>query len=296
MKLNNHLIVTLPDFARHFSFLDFWENRSQFVRDMHPDKVYYWNDELKAAYFVIAQWINQGKDADESVKDAGVNALDMILEGNLDRNSVCISENAVDFTSQIIRIMSGQILHLPKYWENVSGPFMLRLHKIEVYGRPFFFAKIKIGDEERTLQTGEFIYVTELNGGFIEFLPNHLQNESYDLALDSQEGDFTSSLIIRNLFSGSRLVYKGVTSFVLTNDGYMYINADKKPVVMCNSVPKFMLKYAGEAFYVKATQSAALVLYSNGVLRSTVNMNSMENVFRADFDETGKLKYKTCSL
>lgn len=45
MKLNNTLIVTLPDFARHFNFAEFWEKRIQFVRDMHPQKVYYWNEE-----------------------------------------------------------------------------------------------------------------------------------------------------------------------------------------------------------------------------------------------------------
>ena len=49
MKLNNILIVTLSDFARHFTFPAFWTNRQQFVRDLCPEKVYYLNHEHKLA-------------------------------------------------------------------------------------------------------------------------------------------------------------------------------------------------------------------------------------------------------
>ena len=68
MKLRNTLIVTLPDFAKHFNFPEFWENRKQFVRDMHPDKVYYWNEALKnaAAYCHRHNYriYNDGRQAD----------------------------------------------------------------------------------------------------------------------------------------------------------------------------------------------------------------------------------------
>lgn len=57
MKLNNHLIVTIPDFIRNFSFNEFWVNRRQFIRDMQPDKVYYWNKSLEDAYYNIKKWI-----------------------------------------------------------------------------------------------------------------------------------------------------------------------------------------------------------------------------------------------
>ncbi len=39
MKYGKYLIVTLPDFRRHFDFKQFYKNRDQFVSDMHPDKV-----------------------------------------------------------------------------------------------------------------------------------------------------------------------------------------------------------------------------------------------------------------
>lgn len=293
MKLNNHLIVTLPDFVKHFSFTDFWENRFQFVRDMHPDKVYYWDEELKEAYFNVARWINQDKNADKTVKDRGINALEKILEGKLDRDSVCIYDS-VDFTSQIIRVMSGQTLTLPEYTGSIAESYtLLRLHKIEVYGRPAQSSKIKIGNKEcLTLQTGDFVYVTEVDNCFIEFLPNHLQNEIYDLSLVSQDGDFFSTLVVHNLFSASRLTFKDVTSFALTNDGYIYVDANKKPIIMSNSVPKFMLKYEGEAFYVKANNNNALVLYNNGILRSTIDMSAITKVISASIDRYDHLEYR----
>ena len=67
MKLKNNLIVTLPDFAKHFDYNEFWENRRQFIRDMHPSKVYYWNNELINAYDNIVLWINGGERAEESI-------------------------------------------------------------------------------------------------------------------------------------------------------------------------------------------------------------------------------------
>lgn len=293
MKLNNHLIVTLPDFVKYFTFSDFWENRFQFVRDMHPDKAYYWEEELKEAYFNVVQWINQDENADKTVKDRGINALEKILGGKLDRSSVCISDDTIDFTSQIIRVMSGQTLTLPEYKVNATESFILRLHKIEVYGRPAQFSKIKIGNKECvTLQTGDFVYVTELDNCFIEFLPIHLQNETYDLSLISQDGDFFSTLVVHNLFSDSRLTFKGVTSFALTNDGYIYVDANKKPIIMSNSVPKFMLKYEGEAFYVKANNNNALILYSNGILRSTMDMSTISQVISVSIDRDDYLEYK----
>mgnify|MGYP000677306553 CR=1 FL=1 len=61
MKLNNILIVTLSDFARHFTFPAFWTNRQQFVRDLCPEKVYYLNHEQEQAYAEISKWIQEGE-------------------------------------------------------------------------------------------------------------------------------------------------------------------------------------------------------------------------------------------
>ena len=84
-------------------------------------------------------------------------------------------------------------------------------------------------------------------------------------------------------------MYDGVISFALVDDGYIYIDEGGKPIYMTPQIPKFMLKHEAKAFYVKAHNEGVLVLYSDGVLKTTLDMDSTPNVYYSDFDINGKL-------
>lgn len=288
MKLQDSLIVTLPDFAKHFDYAEFWENRAQFVRDMHPSKVYYWDEELKGAYEAVADWIRQSAgDNASSVSDAvGIRALELLIGRKIDESEVNRAVGKVDLTAPIIRVQAGSTLALPGYEKDIaSGEIHLCYHKIEVCGHSEKSAVIKIGESvSQELHAGDFIYVTETNGLFIEFLPVYLHNEIYNMNLTAQEGVFAPTLQVRALFSGRQMTYEKVVSFALTEDGYIFINPSNKPVIMSNRIAamRFMLEHDGDAFYVKARGSDVVVLYKDGTLRSTKEFDVADKVVCAD--------------
>ena len=272
MKLKNNLIVTLPDFAKHFDYNEFWENRRQFIRDMHPSKVYYWDNKLRNAYDDIVLWINGGENAEESIIKNGIHALEILINRPIGKNEIEDHKSLPDLSSQIIRVQAGTRLDLPSYANETFDNIKLRYHKIEVHGQSDKPAVITIGIRDRiTLYATEFVYVTEVEDLFIEFLPTHLQNSVYNLSLVSEEGNFFSSLNGRSLFSAEPISFKDVISFALTDDGYIFIDSHGKPIIMSNSIYqlKYMLKYNGNAFYVKANENHAVILYQDGTLKST---------------------------
>lgn len=297
MKLNNSLIVTLPDFAKHFGYLEFWENRRQFVRDMHPSKVYYWDKELEDAYFSVANWIDRGDEATEEEKAGGIGALELLLLGRkIDDGEIGLSEGHVDLTSPILRVLAGTDLILPGYEKGLCDRVELCYHKIEVCGNSNKPAAIRIGTggKEKLLCTGEFVYVTALNGWFIEFLPTHLENAEYILDLVSKEGEFASTLCRRRLSMGNTISHGGVISFALTHDGYMFIDNKNGINVFSPQMngKKSMLRCSGkEPFYIKCRNGEAIVLYRCGTLASTVDTECIERIIQADICQDCIIKY-----
>lgn len=292
MKLNNTLIVTLPDFARHFNFAEFWEKRLQFVRDMHPQKVYYWNEELIKAYNIVAAWIVKGNDATDTERKAGCSALETLVGKPITIKDIANTGENTDITASIIRIQAGKTLNLPAY-KRGEQKLSLRYHKIEVHGKNGLSATICIGKNlKKDIKCGAFVYVTEAEGcGFIEFLPTHLQNNIYELTAISQEGEFWSSLIVRNMYTMNQEEVSKVISFTLTDDGYVYINSDKKCIIMSNFVSgiKPMLMHTCDAFYVKSKGNDVAVLYTDGTLKSIHSIEGEKNIISAKFNENGKL-------
>ena len=285
MKLKNNLIVTLPDFAKHFDYNEFWENRRQFIRDMHPSKVYYWNSELLNAYDNIVLWINGGESAEDLIIKNGIRALEILISRPIGKDEIEDHKSLPDLSSQIIRVQAGTRLDLPFYTNETFDSINLRYHKIEVYGNSNKPAIITIGSKDSiTLYATEFTYVTEVENLFIEFLPTHIQNNIYDLSLVSEEGNFFSSLNVRNLFSVKQISYKDVISFALTDDGYIFIDSQGKSIIMSNSINqlKFMLKYNGNAFNVKANENHTVILYQDGTLKSTTGNIATNKVVYAN--------------
>mgnify|MGYP003298819884 CR=1 FL=1 len=290
MKLNNYLINTLPDFAKHFTFVEFMEKRGQFVRDMHPNKVYYWNDTVKKAYYDVVAWINEGDAATEAVTNTGISALEMLIGRKLGRSEMNGSGGETQLSDAIIRVKAGTVLNLPQYVPGANKKeISLRYHKIEVYGHSDKPALIKIGDKlYMELYASDFVYVTESENHFIEFLPKHLYNDVYVLNLVSAEGDFASVLNVTARLSGRTVSYENVISFALTDDGYIFIDSNGKPIILSSSLlaMKLLLRHDGAAFYVKAEGNVALILYKDGTLKATVGNGALTGIVGAYINDT----------
>lgn len=284
MKLKNNLIVTLLDFAKYFDYNEFWENRRQFVRDMHPSKVYYWNNELLKAYDDIVLWVNGGENVEETIIKSGISALETLIHRHIEKKEIGDYKNQPDLSSPIIRVQAGTRLNLPSYTNETFDTINLRYHKIEVYGYSNKPAVITIGTKDSiTLYATEFTYVTENENLFVEFLPTHIQNNIYDLSLISEEGDFLSTLNVRALFSGNQTLYKDVISFAVTDDGFIFIDSHGKPIIMSNSINelKFMFRYNEKAFYVKAKGKQAVIIFKDGTIKSTSYGNTINKAIYA---------------
>lgn len=291
MKLNNHLIATLPDFIRNFNFNEFWSNRKQFLRDMNPNKVYYWDKSLEDSYYTIQEWIEAENLGDTKFRDTGLQALKGLLGGELDLDSISISQgNKINISSDIIIIESGQNVDFPGFDGKKTANSKLKLHKLEVHGKSSFPATINInGNCVCKMNVGEVAYLTELDGCCIEVLPNSLRNNYFELSLVSQDGTYCSTLVVQDLRSGLKKMFDGVFSFALVEDGYIYIDESGKPIYMTSQIPKFMLKHDAKAVYVKACNDGILILYNDGTLKSTLSMDSIQNIYFSDFDINGKL-------
>lgn len=270
MKLGKYLIVTVSDFARHFTFQDFWENRKQFVRDMHPDKVYYWSEELKQAYFDVADWINGGDNMSEAMKHKAINSLEKLSGREIDMHQLDYSDKNFEYSSPIIHIKAGQTIDLPEYKSGVSQEVNLSYHKIEVYGKSLRPAIIRIGKNSISLSAGEFIYVTAQNDLFIEFMPLHLQNDKYDMYLGADVGIFLPILYVRDLETDNLFIYKNVVSFALTMDGYVYVDENKKLVVESIQVYNYRASFdeGKDIFYVKSNMKDCIILHNDGMLEN----------------------------
>ena len=57
MKLNDTLITSPDDFARHFSFVEFWIKHDLFLRDLNPERIFYATDRQRQLYKVVEAWL-----------------------------------------------------------------------------------------------------------------------------------------------------------------------------------------------------------------------------------------------
>lgn len=286
MKLQNHLITTIPEFVKYFNYSEFWLNRAQFVRDMSPSKVYYWEDGLKESYDNIKKWIETEAPAPAEVQKRGIESLEYILGSKIEMSDTQLSSSCVDFSKSIIRVEIGQNVVLPEYTGGASYPFSINIHKIEFFGPHKRKSELYIGNKHiGSYYGGDFVYVTELNEQCIEILPNHQLSDNNEMTLIGKEGEFFSTLLVRDIISGNTHEFNQVISFAAIGDGYIFIDSIGKPIYMMTnmSTAQFMLKHnESGALYVKAIDNVILILYRDGVLRSTTNIQQINNVYFAN--------------
>ena len=225
MIMNNVIILTIADFRRYFNFPAFWNARLSFIRDMHPDVVFYFDVEDERNYEKIAQWIKAEKDGTvtTSLRQSGLSALSLFAKCNVTEKDWKKAMGMFDFSADIIVVEAGGILKLPgqymteedatEYAHRMGGKE--RLHKIEVDGDDTMTATIFIGGNEMLRLKGcECVYATEIKGNFLRLLPNHLSEGPYTLGLENVQGRFESVLLEEYYLMGSvETRHYGVTQF-----------------------------------------------------------------------------------
>lgn len=282
MKYGNYLIVTLPDFRRHFDFKQFYENRRQFVSDMHPDKVYYWGDaKLIRAYHTISNWIlDDPVLATDDIPADVINALQS-LTGKL-ISLPCLKADEMMLTEDVITLSPGQNVVFPLY-EKAEAPEVIdiHLHKIVVSRESEMPCVVSAGNESRELRHGDVLFVTECDGKFIDFSPTFEENEFLTGQLIDSSGHFGSILVITNKINGTKQTINGVVSFILVDHGYIYINEQGRLITIDNNIPMVLLRINElRAVQIKSQENSIAVLYHNGVSKSTSSMTPVQNVIK----------------
>jgi len=297
MKLQNHLITTIPEFVKYFNYSEFWLNRTQFVRDMSPSKVYYWEDGLKESYDNIKKWIETEAPVPAEVQKKGIESLEYILGTKIEMSDTQLSSSCVDFSKSIIRVEAGQIISLPNYKGGTVSPFTINIHKVEFSGHPNRKSQLFLGDNKvGEFFGGDFIYVTEVAGACIEILPTFRKYQDKEYQLISREGEFYSTLEVRDCQENSFYKYDNVISFAEIYGRLIYIDSAGIPFFLAE-LPAFIKDYLcegdNEAVYVKTHNKSLLFLYRNGEVRSTNESFPRKDVISATFNNHESIIYKT---
>lgn len=282
MKYGNYLIVTLPDFRRHFDFNTFYRNRYQFVTDMHPDKVYYWgNDKLIRAYDTLSNWIlnDFGQEINDIPADV-INALQSLTGKLISIPSLKADEMML--TEDVITLSPGQNVVFPLYEKAEAQEVIdIHLHKIVVSGESEMPCIVSAGNESRELRHGDVLFVTECDGKFIDFSPSFEENEFLTGQLIDSSDQFGSILVITDKINGTKQTINGVVSFILVDNGYIYINEQGRLITIDNNIPMVLLRINElGAVQIKSKENFIAVLYHNGVSKSTSSMTPVQNVIK----------------
>ena len=267
MKLNDHIIITLSDFSRYFDPDAFWANRYAFIRDMKPEKVYYYQDKDQInAYEKVCKWIEAEKNrtSNNEIRKDALSGLQMLTDNKINSLdfSYCDKTHKIEM-SDIIKVNAPTPIYLEKYENPLNGELKpINLHKIVINGVDGQKSKIYIGKScVGTFNKGEIVYVTESNGKFIEVLPNRLSNKFFDAELFGKPDNFRSILKIKEVKSGEVRFEKDVVSFALVEDGYIYV--DNRGMIVGYNVPDEQL------YRIKDDKEKVVALnYNNGVCKA----------------------------
>lgn len=292
MKLGKYLIVSLVDFRRHYDFKLFYQSRDEFVRDMHPDKIFYWDDKLIEAYQQICRWIQSKENPTmRQIPDYAVRALQTYV-GKADVTAP--TENVdIDLSQKVIHLPADYELNLPAFnFDHKPATIKINLHKIVADKKSVDASSVRIGDEIVELAPGAVVYATECNGQFIQFLTNRLSNDKISAELINKDDSFGSILVIEDLKTGQKTTTNNIVAFAIMKDTAITIDSEAicdfgeisflmdvdaisetnwsiEPVNIITNVPAY-------------TQDSVIgILYSNGTLKTTslgIPFEKIENV------------------
>lgn len=284
MKLGKYLIVSLVDFRRYFSWKEFFANKIQFVQDMNPEKIYYWNNEQKKAYAIICEWINTNKSNNISnIPEEILTEFRTLLGENFKYPDIQGREE-YDLHQEIINLRRNDDIDLPRMSEedavNINEDLCIKLHKIKANNDTKGKSSVSIGGELKCeLEAGEIVYVTELNGKFIDIIDTQAENEFLFGILIDSPNEFGSILVITDKRTGIKQMVNNVISFTLVDNGYIYITTKGKLISIDNDCPMLYLRDKVQTpIQIKRTMNVIKVLYQNGFCRSSNSMGPISRV------------------
>jgi hypothetical protein len=293
MKFGKYLIATLPDFRRHFDLNQFLKNRYQFVLDMHPDKVYYWDNSLLKCYEVICKWINDSESHPMADIPENVKVCLEELTGNADvlKSISERGESQMSFLDDIIYLEPDQDISLPAFsFDDDDRNIDIRLHKIVASEDSRSHSTVRIANRKMDLAPGEVLYATECGGNFIEILPNKRSNNFFRAELIDHPGKFSSILVVEDLKSGDIIKRTQTLCFALTSNGCISVDSyfELDYGNMQSIIPTAMLEDENLTIHpviVKSESDKIVgVLYNDGTLRTTNSFDSINGVFSFDLD------------
>lgn len=296
MKYGKYLIVTLHDFRRHFDFKQFYKNRTQFIADMHPDKVFYWDKKHVAAYHVISDWIDSVGCTCDVLPNIVKNALSDMLGYKFE--SPC---GVRDFNEPIIILLPDEDLRLPIYSHSESEKIDLKVHKIIASEESTKVSVVFIGDSKKVeLQPGEVVYAVENQSNFITFLQNRAENEFFKAHLIDSNDGLGSILVIENKTTHEKTKINNVISFILTDESYMCITANH--VINIGLHPDVYREWLtqkdtdAKPIFLKQKDNKMIgVLYSDGTLMSSTHSQIFENVIEFELEDNNIIKINRIS-
>lgn len=234
MILNNTIILTIEDFRRHFDFSQFWAKRKHFVRDMHPQKIFYYNPEQEQDYWVVKEWLEtEDNNITIEKRKTGINALSRIIDREISQSELSSILVTINYDDDIIIVKSGKTINLPGSLVDWDYPHSNaeKLHKVEAVGDDGD-VKIMIGGSHAyTLHCKECVYITEIGGSFMRVLPTSCIKGATSLKLINIPGQFSSKLEITKYNMGKHVsVEDNVTQFALEGMRVLY-NADNYLII-----------------------------------------------------------------
>lgn len=229
MILNNTIILTIEDFRRQFEFSQFWAKRKHFVRDMHPQKIYYCNSDQEKDYWLVKDWLEtEGTNISKEKREIGISALARLADREITQKELTSVLVTVDFNDDVIIVKSGKTINLPGSLVDQDYPHsnLEKLHKFEAIGDG---GDVKImigGSHPYTLSCNECVYITEIGGAFMRVLPTSCFKGATNLKIINIPGQFCSKLEITKYNMGKHVSVKdNVTQFSLEGMKIIY-NSD----------------------------------------------------------------------
>lgn len=229
MILNNTIILTIEDFRRQFEFSQFWAKRKHFVRDMHPQKIYYCNSDQEKDYWLVKDWLEtEGGNISIKKRETGIKALSRLVKREISQKELSSVLVTVNYNDDVIIVKSGKTINLPGSLVDQDYPRtnLERLHKFEAIGDDDD-VKIMIGGSHAyTLPSKECVYITEIGGSYMRVLPTSCFKGATSVKIINTPGQFSSKLEITQYNMGKHVSVKdNVTQFALEGMKISY-NAD----------------------------------------------------------------------
>ena len=225
----------------------------------------------------------------------GILALYELIRKRIEPEEVSEAFKEIDYSLDVLQFPSGCNRTLPA----VKAPITeinITLKKILITGSQSNQTTLRVGDDisgKEDYESEECAWATFIGNECIEILPNKGGdfNTNFTITLmNNSENQNITYIRIYNDFHETYEYVSNVKSFAVSQDSFYYIDSNGKIAGSYNlKSADYLIERGEKPVYVKCSDSAVLVLFANGKLRSTIQDFNQENVIKAYFDH-GQIK------